>query len=153
MPEQALLALRHCNPMADLAFHAARDLRHADLRPFLHAALTRNPVSIEATAKLDDAALIACFERMNDASIYDPTRLAQPDEVWNYQRGDGLERLICLANILLARHPDAQCEILIDGNALHLSVTTGLHCEAKCAKSLGERARTVSQGGLTLRMP
>jgi hypothetical protein len=33
--------------------------------------------------------------------------VAQPDEAWNFQRGDGLEKAFCLAAILKARHPDA----------------------------------------------
>jgi hypothetical protein len=31
--------------------------------------------------------------------------MAQPDEVWNYGRGDGLEKALCLMNILKARFP------------------------------------------------
>ncbi len=41
---------------------------------------------------------------MPNKSIYDSSRLAQPDEVWNYRMGDGLERAICLANILKNRN-------------------------------------------------
>ena len=37
--------------------------------------------------------------------------MAQPDEVWNYGRGDGLERALCLANIWKARHPGEAIEI------------------------------------------
>ena len=38
---------------------------------------------------------------LGDESIYDgPSRLAQPDEVWNYRTGDGLEKCLLAANIL-----------------------------------------------------
>ena len=37
-------------------------------------------------------------------SIYDgPARLAQPDEVWNFRRGDGFEKALLVANVLRAR--------------------------------------------------
>lgn len=41
---------------------------------------------------------------LGSESIYDGARLAQPDEVWNYQTGDGLEKAILLANVWRARH-------------------------------------------------
>jgi hypothetical protein len=37
-----------------------------------------------------------------------PVRLAQPDEVWNFRHGDGLEKAICLINILRNRFPEDQ---------------------------------------------
>jgi hypothetical protein len=37
--------------------------------------------------------------------------MAQPDEVWNFQRGDGLEKAICLANVVRAREPEAIIKI------------------------------------------
>ena len=43
---------------------------------------------------------------MADDSIYDESRLAQPDEVANYLTGDGLEKAILLANVLRHKHPE-----------------------------------------------
>ena len=34
-------------------------------------------------------------------SIYDEQRLAQPDEVWNFRRGDGIEKAILFADFLI----------------------------------------------------
>ena len=43
---------------------------------------------------------------MPSESIYDdPGRLAHPDEVWNYGRGDGVEKAVVLANVLHQRRP------------------------------------------------
>ena len=39
-----------------------------------------------------------------DESIYEGNRLALPDEVVNFQRGDGMEKAITLVNIAKARH-------------------------------------------------
>ena len=45
---------------------------------------------------------------MDEESIYGGTRLAQPDEVWNFKRGNGMEKAITLANILRNRNVDAR---------------------------------------------
>jgi hypothetical protein len=51
---------------------------------------------------------------MPNESIYDgPGRLAQPDEVWNFQRGDGVEKAVLLANLLRARHPSANITVRV----------------------------------------
>ena len=42
--------------------------------------------------------------------------LAQPDEVWNYSRGDGLEKALCMANILKNRFPDDTPELQKEGS-------------------------------------
>ncbi len=91
------------NTTADLAFYAYRDLSRTSWEPFVKAAVERNPVSIEACEKKSDEEVISLLENMPILSIYDSSRLAQPDEVWNYQRGDGLEKAICLANIMKNR--------------------------------------------------
>jgi hypothetical protein len=93
------------NPVVDLSFYAYRDMTRTDWTPFLTAALERNPVSIHGARETNDDAVIAHLERLAGESIYEGPRLAQPDEVWNYGRGDGIERAICLANIFKARHP------------------------------------------------
>ena len=100
-----LESIRGQNELADLAFYAYRDLNRVDAAPFLKAALERCPVSIAATARLSDDALVAKLEKMPGESVYDePGRLAQPDEVWNFGRGDGVEKAVLLANVLRSRH-------------------------------------------------
>jgi hypothetical protein len=51
---------------------------------------------------------------MPNESIYDGPRLAQPDEVANYNTGDGIEKAFTLANILLNRDPDIEIKLMID---------------------------------------
>ena len=101
-----LEAARAENPVADLAFHAYRDLARVDPRPYLKAAIERSPVCVEATRALEVPMLVACLREMPDESIYDSTRAAQPDEVWNAHRGDGFEKAVALAAILHARQPE-----------------------------------------------
>jgi hypothetical protein len=113
-----LESLRGSNPVADLAFHAYRDLIRTGPAPFLKAAFERNPVSIAGVATMREDEFRAAIQAMPWDSIYDePGRLAQPDEVWNFGRGDGVEKAILLANLLRARDP---------GLALRIEVTAGL---------------------------
>jgi hypothetical protein len=99
---------RNNSETIDLAFTAFRDLSRSAWKPFLKAALERNPVCINGTSNMTDIDdVYSQINTMENYSIYDfPTRLAQPDEVWNYGRGDGLEKALCFLNILKARYPD-----------------------------------------------
>jgi len=97
-------AIREQNPVAELALHAYRDLTRIQPLPYLKACTERNPVCIEATQAMPEAELVEHIIAMPSESIYDDTgRLAQPDEVWNFGRGDGLEKAVMLATILFAR--------------------------------------------------
>jgi hypothetical protein len=118
-----LESIRDKNPTADLAFYSYRDFSRTDWGPFLKAAIERNPVSIKACEKLSDAEVIYKLENISNQSIYESTRAAQPDEVWNYQRGDGLERAICLANILKSRNLSPVIEITVEKD--HVDIITG----------------------------
>ena len=117
-----LESIRDTHATANLAFYAYRDITRTEWEPFLKAAFERNPVSIEGTSAWADDALETGLRALSDESIYEGPRLAQPDEVWNFQRGDGLERALCLANIWKARHPTAQITLESDGTRvlLHL---------------------------------
>jgi hypothetical protein len=108
--------LRDRNPFAALSFYAYRDLSATDAEPFLLAAFQRNPVSIEATRQMTRDEVVGKILSLAPESIYDgPGRLAQPDETWNYGRGDGLERALLLANILHSRRDGAMVSIAVSG--------------------------------------
>jgi len=101
-----LETIRGSNEFADLAFYAYRDLSRTEPGPFLLASVQRNPVSVDGAGDMDITAVTDKLGQLPDESIYDePTRFAQPDEVWNYGRGDGAEKAVLLANILRARMP------------------------------------------------
>jgi hypothetical protein len=117
----SLARQRADNPAADLAFYAFRDLAQTDPRPFLKAAIERSPVCIDITRMMDSAMIVACLREMADESIYDSTRAAQPDEVWNSRRGDGFEKAVALAAILHARQPEAPFHIRAEGDVATLS--------------------------------
>jgi len=120
-----LESIRHNHPIADLAFMAFRDMKRAPWKPFLKAALERNPASIEGTKDYTVEQAAAGLSEMADRSIYDSTRMAQPDEVWNYNRGDGLEKAICLMNIIRSKYPDNKVTLKGDGKTVIVSITGG----------------------------
>ncbi len=118
-----LEAQRTENETVDLAFMAYRDMTRSPWRPFMKAALERNPVSIAGAHGLETDTVVEKLRAMDSVSIYDGTRMAQPDEVWNYGRGDGLEKAICLLNVLKARMPDS--EVGLDGEPGVARVSAG----------------------------
>ena len=117
-----LESLRATHPVADLAFHTWRDLSRTDWAPFFKAALERSPVSIKGARDRDDDAMLAALRALPEESIYDGPRAAQPDEVWNYGRGDGFEKALCAANILHERHPEQPVEFEAAGAEVRLRV-------------------------------
>ena len=96
-----LRALRDTNRTAALAPYAGHELGETEAAPFVKAALDRSPVSKATFGVADVSSAISRIAALGDESIYDgPSRLAQPDEVWNYRTGDGLEKCLLAANIL-----------------------------------------------------
>jgi len=109
-----LQSIRGENTTADLAFYAYRDMASCEPEPFIAAAVGRNPVSIEICEgkSIDDVYQWLCD--MDNESIYDGSRVAQPDEVANYLRGDGIEKAMLLCNIIRSRSCEEALEIDID---------------------------------------
>jgi len=52
---------------------------------------------------------------MPDESIYSDNRLAQPDEVWNFGLGDGLEKAFALMNYMRFVAPDRPVRLETNG--------------------------------------
>lgn len=131
--------LKEENEYCKMALYAWRDLSNTELEPFMKAALERNPVCIEETKQFTDEKALceAIASTITNESIYEEAfRLAQPDEVWNYQCGDGLEQAIMLATILKARDADAQLEIKIANNEATLVKNSEALFVAKTQKSI-----------------
>ena len=100
--------------------------------PFVKAALERSPVSKEALAGLPDP--LGRIAALGDESIYDgPSRLAQPDEVWNFGTGDGLEKCLLAANAL------GGTEIRVDSGTATLMDGESAVCSFPSAKSPRDR--------------
>ena len=112
--------LRDQSVTADLAFYAYRDMETCDWTPFLKAAVERNPVSLEMARSMSPDAVYELLQKMDGVSIYDGHRLAQPDEIANYRRGDGLEKALLLANVIRQKLPNENIDIAVAGNSVVL---------------------------------
>ncbi|MBU1864457.1 MAG: hypothetical protein KKH94_12420 [Candidatus Omnitrophica bacterium] len=109
-----LRTIRHDNCVADLAFYAYRDLNETDVEPFLQAAIERNSVSCNGLQSYTIDDTITHIQTFRDESIYpEKGRCAQPDEVWNYRRGDGIEKALLLANVIHSKDPEKVISITI----------------------------------------
>jgi len=86
--------------VALLSLYAYRQMDKIDWKPFVKAALERNPVSLEGLKGRTTDVIYQLISGMPNDSIYDTQRLAQPDEVWNFGRGDGVEKALLFANYL-----------------------------------------------------
>ncbi|MCC5849418.1 MAG: hypothetical protein JJU29_15155 [Verrucomicrobia bacterium] len=110
---ETLESMRADHPEADLAFYAYRDLTRTEWAPFVKAALERNPVVVQGLRKKSEKQAVEILSKLPNESIYGESRLAQPDEVWNFQRGDGVETAFALAAVLKARVPDRPVSLTI----------------------------------------
>ncbi|HKK43058.1 MAG TPA: hypothetical protein VJ963_11660 [Bacteroidales bacterium] len=97
---------------ARIALYAFRQMDMADWLPFVKAAIERNPVcfnELNGKAAEDVFSIITGFP---DESVYDGQRLALPDEVWNFRRGDGIEKALLLADFI--HHKDSSLDLTLE---------------------------------------
>lgn len=109
-----LESIRETSETADLAFTAFRDLERSPWKPFMKAALERNPVSNTGASGMEGPEIYALLQSMEDESIYGGSRMAQPDEVWNFRRGNGMEKAITMAAILKNRDKAVSLQLTRD---------------------------------------
>jgi len=88
------------NDVAHHALYTFRQMDKIEWKSFLKAALERNPVSLAGLEGKPVEQVYQILKNMPNQSIYDSQRLAQPDEVWNFKNGDGIEKAILMANYL-----------------------------------------------------
>jgi hypothetical protein len=110
---------------AQLALYVYRDMDKIDWRPFIKAAIERNPVSFGDLNEKTNYEVYSILKELPRESIYDGNRLAMPDEVWNFRRGDGIEKAFLLADLLL--HNDKSTTISIEIDQSKVLLTTGQH--------------------------
>jgi hypothetical protein len=92
-----------------------------DWQPFLKAVFERNPVTIKVFGELNLREVYDQLCNWPDESIYDGNRLALPDEVVNFQRGDGFEKALALMHVITSH----QREYHIHQNFNEIIVVTG----------------------------
>lgn len=106
-----------------LTLYAYRQMDKIDWLPYIKACFERNPVCfLDLNEKSVDEAY-NIIQNLDNQSIYDGNRLALPDEVWNYKRGDGIEKAILLADFILKKEVTFPVTIKID----HRDVSVEYH--------------------------
>ena len=110
---------------ARLALYVFRDMDKIDWRPFIKASIERNPVSFGDLNEKNNYEVYSLLKQLPDESIYEGNRLALPDEVWNFRRGDGIEKALLLADFLL--HKDRLSTIAIEIEHKNVLLTAGSH--------------------------
>jgi hypothetical protein len=121
------LIIRHkeSSETALLALYAYRDMDIIDWRPFIRAAIERNPVSFTELYGKNNYEVYSLLKELPLESIYDGNRLALPDEVWNFRRGDGIEKAFLLAGFLI--HIDKSSAVAIQIENKKVIVSSGGH--------------------------
>jgi hypothetical protein len=106
--------------LALLSLYAYRDMGQTDWKPFVKAALERNPVSLEGLKGKNAGEVYRLVSEMPNESVYDANRLALPDEVWNFGRGDGVEKAFLFANYLFNENNMRDLKLIVEHNAVTL---------------------------------
>ena len=104
-----------------LSLYAFREMDVTDWRPFVKAAIERNPVAHTPLWGKPADEIFDIINRLKNKSIYDSGRMAQPDEVWNFGRGDGAEKAMLMAGVIISNDPEAVVEVSLEGDRAALS--------------------------------
>ncbi|HOS73075.1 MAG TPA: hypothetical protein PLZ75_11580 [Bacteroidales bacterium] len=107
--------------MALLTLYAYRQMDKADWLPFVKAAIERNPTCFGDLNGKSIREVYEILTAMPDESVYDGKRLALPDEIWNFKRGDGLEKAFLLAVFITGTDPAAEINIVSADETVRLS--------------------------------
>ncbi|HBH82985.1 MAG: hypothetical protein A2X05_04295 [Bacteroidetes bacterium GWE2_41_25] len=103
-----------------LSLYVYRDMDKIDWLPFIKAAIERNPVCFNDLNEKSTDEVYKLLINMSNDSVYDNNRLALPDEIWNFKRGDGIEKALLLSDIIVQRENSAGIEIIIDREKVSL---------------------------------
>ena len=107
--------------VALLTLYVYRQMDMIDWLPFIKAVIERNPVCINELVDNSIPEIYKILTGLPNHSIYEHHRLALPDEVWNFRRGDGIEKALLLAEIIVDRENSAVVNIEIDNRKVSLS--------------------------------
>lgn len=97
-----------------LTLYVYRQMDKIDWLPYIKASFERNPVCFLDLNEKSVHEVYNIIENLDNQSIYDGNRLALPDEVWNYRRGDGIEKAILLTDFILKKEVTFPVTIKID---------------------------------------
>jgi hypothetical protein len=117
--EEVTIKSEH-SELPELALYIYRKMDSIDWLPFIKAAIERNPVCFADLIEKDASGVYNILIDMPDESIYQGERLALPDEVWNFRRGDGIEKSLLMAAFLVNRDSSPEVRIKIENQNVNL---------------------------------
>ena len=106
--------------LALLTLYLYRQMDLIDWYPYVKACIERNPVCFSDLKGKTVKEVYEILIKLPDVSIYGDNRLALPDEVWNFRRGDGIEKAMLMADIILNRDQNALVETDIKNGKVDL---------------------------------
>jgi hypothetical protein len=104
-----------------LSLYVYRQMDMIAWLPFIKAAIERNPVCFNDLKEKSIDEVYGILKVMPNESIYDGQRLSLPDEVWNFRCGDGIEKSLLLADMILNRNNRAEITIEINNEKVALN--------------------------------
>ena len=107
--------------LALLTLYVYRQMDKIDWLPFVKAAIERNPVCFNDLNGKSPMEVFEILTNMDDESIYDDKRLALPDEVWNFKRGDGIEKALLMADFIMQKDKSESVTIKIENRKVQLN--------------------------------
>jgi hypothetical protein len=125
--------------LSELTLYVYRNMDQIDWLPFIKAAMERNPVCFTDLLDKNISEVYNILHDIPDDSIYEGQRLALPDEVWNFKRGDGIEKALLLADFLCNRAKETEVRIEIDNHKVmlnHSGKDYHFHSRKKFRKSI-----------------
>ena len=117
--EEVTIKAEH-SELPELALYIYRKMDSISWLPFIKAAIERNPVCFTDLYEKDVSGVYSILIDMPDESIYLGERLALPDEVWNFKRGDGIEKSLLMAAFIINRDSSAEVTIKIEDQNVSL---------------------------------
>jgi hypothetical protein len=128
-----------------LTLYAYRQMDKADWLPFIKASVERNPVCLTDLGQISPEEVYEILQGLPNESIYDGHRLSLPDEVWNFKRGDGIEKALLMADYLINRFPDQSTDIEIENKSVAVGFN-GTYFRFDSAKGFKKRIQISRQG-------
>lgn len=104
-----------------LSLYVYRKMDKISWLPYLKASIERNPVCFADLENEPEEKIYEVIRDLHDESIYDGDRLALPDEVWNFKRGDGIEKSLLFADLLVKKFASASISIEIKNSKVALN--------------------------------
>jgi hypothetical protein len=142
---ETICSLSDRSETAELALYIYRDMKKINWIPFVKAAIERNPICFNDLNGKSVKEVYDHILTLSDESIYGAGRLAQPDEVWNFRRGDGIEKAFLLADVIVRKNPAAQITIKIDNDMVKME-SDGDNYFFRSSKSLRKLIRITQKG-------